>query len=242
MGPGHRFHGWIVSGTARCEYAGRSGLAGALNSEENAPMAQEIRAHWEGVYGKRASTEVSWYEPYPRKSLELIHEAAVKPDAPIIDVGSGASFLVDTLLIEGFSDLTVLDVAAAALDQVRQRLAEHAHKVTLIQADVTTFEPERSYALWHDRAVFHFLVNPEDRARYIETLRKAVVPGGHVVMATFGPKGPERCSGLPVQRYDAVALAGMLGSEFRLLNACFEEHRTPAGAIQQFLYTRFHRA
>jgi trans-aconitate methyltransferase len=166
----------------------------------------------------------------------------VKPDAPLIDVGGGASVLVDALLGEGYSDLTVLDISVAVLGKVRERLGERSARVTLIQGDVTAFQPAKRFALWHDRAVFHFLVTAEDRARYVESLRSALLPEGQVVIATFGPQGPERCSGLSVQRYDAATLNEALGNDFRLLRSSLEEHRTPAGAVQQFLYTLYQRA
>jgi len=203
----------------------------------------QTRAHWEAVYGRRPSTEVSWYEAYPGKSLELIRATGIASDAPLIDVGGGASFLLDELLRQGFSDLTALDISATVLATLHDRLPKAPHaKVSLLQGDVTTFRPERQYTLWHDRAVFHFLTQPSDRARYVEVLRSAVAPGGHVIVATFGPEGPERCSGLPVQRYDATSLTQALGGEFRLLHAELVEHRTPACVTQQFLYTRYQRA
>jgi SAM-dependent methyltransferase len=206
-------------------------------------MPAQTRAYWEGVYGRRPLTQVSWYEAYPGKSLELIHASGIKPDAPLIDVGGGASFLLDELLREGFFDLTALDISAAVLAKLHDRLPQAPHaKVSLIQGDVTAFRPERQYALWHDRAVFHFLVQQSDQTRYVEALRKAVAPGGHVIIATFGPAGPRRCSGLPVQRYDAASLTRALGSEFRLLHSQLVGHRTPAGVTQQFLYTRYQRA
>ncbi len=166
----------------------------------------------------------------------------MKLDEPIIDVGAGASFLVDALLQEGFTDLTVLDISSAVLGKVRERLGGDSAKVTLVQSDVTEFQPPKRYALWHDRAVFHFLVQAEDRARYLQVLRNAVLPGGRVVLATFGPQGPDKCSGLPVQRYDAASLSATLGTEFRLLRSFLNEHRTPAGVAQQFLYSSFQRA
>ena len=206
-------------------------------------MPEPTRAHWEGVYGRRPLTEVSWYEAYPGKSLELIRASGTQPDAPLIDVGGGASFLLDELLREGFTDLTGLDISATVLAKLHDRLPKVPHaKISLLQSDVTAFRPERQYALWHDRAVFHFLVQPGDQARYVDVLRSAVAPGGHVIVATFGPAGPERCSGLPVQRYDATTLTHALGGEFRLLHSELVEHRTPAGAPQEFLYTRYQRA
>ena len=153
--------------------------------------------HWDAVYSNRAITDVSWYEPHPEKSLELIRRAGIKLTDPIIDVGGGASLLVDDLLEAGYCDVTVLDVSAAVLDKLRERLGAKAPRVTLLHHDVTAFEPEKRYALWHDRAAFHFLVERADRELYLDALRRALRPDGHLVIATFGPSGPERCSGLP---------------------------------------------
>jgi SAM-dependent methyltransferase len=183
---------------------------------------------------------VSWYEAHPQRSLDLIRAAGISISAAIIDVGAGASSLVDALLAAGYRDVTVLDISAEALQKVRQRLGANP-ALTLLQQDVTTFQPLRAYGLWHDRAVFHFLVLPEDRARYVDVLRRAVAPGGHVIISTFGPSGPDRCSGLPVARYDAPALAAVLGREFSLADSALSVHRTPWGSEQQFLHCRFDR-
>jgi SAM-dependent methyltransferase len=204
-------------------------------------MAHAGQSHWDGVYETKGSTEVSWYEPRPEKSLELIRATGIRPTDPIIDVGAGASLLVDELLTAGYADLTVLDVSAAALDRIRERLGTAASSITLVHRDVTAFRPKRRYGLWHDRAVFHFLVQREDRERYAEALRQGVRPGGHVVMATFGPAGPERCSGLPTVRYDAAALAAELGAGFELAESSLVVQRTPSNARQQFLYCSFRR-
>jgi SAM-dependent methyltransferase len=197
--------------------------------------------HWDAVYRRKAITAVSWYEPHADKSLELIRRAGIEPTEAIIDVGGGASFLVDDLLRAGYSDLTVLDVSATVLEKLRDRLGAKAAQVTLLQQDVTAFEPPRRYALWHDRAVFHFLVERGDRKRYVDALCQALRAGGHLVIATFGPAGPERCSGLPTMRYDEAALADELGPDFRLVESSLSTHRTPWNAPQQFLYCRFMR-
>jgi hypothetical protein len=204
-------------------------------------MAHAGQSHWDAVYERKAATEVSWYEPRPEKSLELIRAAGIRPADPIIDVGAGASLLADELLGAGYTDLTVLDVSACALDRLRDRLGAAASSVTLVHQDVTAFQPGRRYALWHDRAVFHFLVQREDRERYVNALRRGVDAGGHVVMATFGPAGPQRCSGLPVVRYDAAGLAAELGAEFELAASSLVVHQTPSHAQQQFLYCSFNR-
>jgi SAM-dependent methyltransferase len=204
-------------------------------------MSNARQAHWDRVYGAKAATDVSWYEAHPGKSLELILATGVRSTDPIIDVGGGASLLVDHLLNVCHCDITVLDISAEVLQGLRKRLGGRAECVTMLHRDVTTFEPTRQYALWHDRAVFHFLVAREDRERYIDVLHRAVMPNGQVIIATFGPAGPERCSGLPVVRYDATTLAAQLRNEFQLIDSSYAAHRTPSGAEQQFLYCRFKR-
>jgi trans-aconitate methyltransferase len=193
------------------------------------------------VYGTKASTEVSWYEATPLRSLELIRTSGVQRNEPIIDVGGGASFLAEELLNQGYSDLTVLDISSEVLQKLGARLAARANAVTRVQQDVTEFQAQRKYALWHDRAVFHFLTEVRDRRRYVEALKHALQPTGHVIIATFGPEGPERCSGLNVARYDAASLAAELGTDFSLVESSLELHHTPRGASQQFLYCRFRR-
>ncbi|HEX5209852.1 MAG TPA: class I SAM-dependent methyltransferase [Steroidobacteraceae bacterium] len=204
-------------------------------------MAPAGQSHWDDVYEKKAASEVSWYEPRPEKSLELIQATGLHPADPVIDVGGGASRLVDELLAAGYRDLTVLDISASVLGRLRDRLGPRALSVTLRQQDVTAFTPERRYAVWHDRAVFHFLIAEEERQRYLDALRQGVREGGHVIMATFGPSGPERCSGLRTQRYDAKTLAAELGAGFTLVQSTLLTHRTPANVQQQFLYCWFNR-
>jgi len=204
-------------------------------------MAHAGQSHWDAVYEKKGASEVSWYEPHPEKSLELIRATGMRAEDPVIDVGGGASLLVNELLAAGYSDLSVLDISASVLAKLRTRLGPAASSVTLLHEDVTAFRPEKQYALWHDRAVFHFLTRHEERTRYVDALRQGVRPGGHVIMATFGPSGPERCSGLPTQRYDAAALAAELGAGFALVQSALLIHRTPADVHQQFLYCWFDR-
>ena len=202
-------------------------------------MAEDRRAHWDQVFASKAADAVSWYEPRPTESLALLEEAGVRRDEPIIDVGGGASLFVDTLLDSGFRDLTVLDVSGQALRRLRERLGKRAAQVAFVESEVTQFRPERRYALWHDRAAFHFLVAAEDRLQYAHNLHTALLPNGHAVIATFGPSGPERCSGLPTARYDAVALTKELGSTLQLVDSRLVLHYTPWGAAQQFLYCLF---
>lgn len=197
--------------------------------------------HWEGIYADKDETEVSWHQDHPVMSLRLIEQAGVGPKDPIIDVGGGASHLVDALVDRGFTDVTVLDLAGAALAQARARLGRRAETVRWAEADATTWQPERTYRLWHDRAVFHFLTEPADRAAYLERLRAAVPAGSQVVIATFGPGGPERCSGLPVVRYTPEGLHETLGPGFGLQAVQTETHRTPAGTPQEFVGCLFRR-
>lgn len=199
-------------------------------------MNTETQDHWNRVYTTRAVDAVSWYQPQPKISLELIAAADLPVDAPIIDVGGGASILVDCLLAQGRSALSVLDVSAAALANSRARLGANATRVQWIEADVREFEPPRRYALWHDRAVFHFLTDPADRERYMAALRRSLNPRGHVVIATFAVDGPPRCSGLDVAHYDATTLHAQFGADFEMLDSRREMHITPAGAEQRFTW------
>lgn len=197
--------------------------------------------HWDAVYGKRRHTDVSWYQAVPETSLRLIEATGVAAEAPILDVGGGASTLVDHLLDCGFTDVSVLDLAPAAFEQSRARLGPRARDVDWIVADVTRFEPQRAYALWHDRAVLHFLTDAGERERYIDVLQRALAAGGFLLLATFGPDGPERCSGLEVRRYGVEEMQALLGARFELRHQEIEVHRTPSGGAQQFLCTSWQR-
>jgi ubiquinone/menaquinone biosynthesis C-methylase UbiE len=198
------------------------------------------REHWEAVYSTRSADTVSWFQPHAELSRRLIRATGVSAEGSIIDVGGGASTLVDDLLADGFRHVTVLDLSSAALAAAQRRLGTLAVAVRWLQADITqTILPRHAYDLWHDRAVFHFLSAAEARTTYVDNMHRSVRPGGHVIIATFGPEGPERCSGLPVCRYDAATLSKQLGDGFTLAESQFEMHRTPAGRSQQFLYCRF---
>ncbi len=199
------------------------------------------KRHWEGVYESRECTEVSWYQPKPERSLQLIRDAGVPADTPIIDVGGGASTLVDHLLDEGYRDITVLDIAASAFEHSRARLGERADFVNWIVSDVTRFDAQRSYGLWHDRAVLHFLTDAADRERYVQVLDKALAPGAHLILSSFGPEGPLKCSGLDVRRYDIARVTELVGGLFELRKDELETHTTPGGSTQQFLYTHWIR-
>ena len=199
------------------------------------------RDHWNRVYQTRAPGSVSWYQRRPGISLELIAASGIAMDAGIIDVGGGASVLVDHLLELGYTNLAVLDVAGAALSAGRSRLGSRAAAVEWFETDVTSFEPPHLFALWHDRAAFHFLTDAGDRVRYVATLRKTLKPGGAAIIATFALDGPPRCSGLDVVRYDEQSIALELGDEFQLREVRREMHITPGMAEQRFSYFRFER-
>ena len=205
-------------------------------------MESESRqAHWQNVYTSKSENEVSWFQESPAPSLALIAELDTPPDADIIDIGGGASRLVDHLLDLGFHDVTVLDLSAAALDAAKARLGERAGRAHWFVADATTWEPPRIYDLWHDRAAFHFLTEARDRDAYIARLRQGLKIGGHAIMATFALDGPEKCSGLPVMRYDAARLGQTLGPEFMLLQSGRSDHATPWGSQQHFQFSVFRR-
>jgi ubiquinone/menaquinone biosynthesis C-methylase UbiE len=205
-------------------------------------MPQDRRGHWDEVYALKPADKVSWFQSEPVRSLAMIATAGIGPDDPIVDVGGGASLLVDRLLDRGFRHVTVLDIAQNGLAVAQARLGARQSQVTWLVQDVTRWQPPlQSVALWHDRAVFHFLVDPEDRRRYLEALDRALRPGGFVIIASFALTGPEKCSGLPVQRYSAETLQAALGPGYRRLDLQTERHATPAGGSQDFLWCLFGR-
>lgn len=200
----------------------------------------QTKDHWENVYKTKATDAVSWYQQYPERSLRLVRETGVPLDAPIIDIGGGASKLVDELLESGYSNLTVLDISAAALAAAQQRLGDRSESVKWIESDIAVVSlPKQVFDVWHDRAVFHFLTSAADRKTYIEKVLHAIKPGSHVIIATFAEDGPEKCSGLPVMRYSAEALSAELGERFKLIKHEKEEHHTPFGTVQSFGYCYF---
>lgn len=199
------------------------------------------RARWESTYAERTPETVSWFESRPQHSLELIEAAEVDHDAGILDVGGGASSLAAQLLDIGYQDITVADISQTALAHAEAELGGSAARFAWVVADIRTHSFDRRYDLWHDRAVFHFMVSPADREGYLDVLRRTLQPGGDLILATFGPQGPTQCSGLPVERYSAEALQRVLGEDFQLVSSSLATHHTPSGASQQFLYARLHR-
>ncbi|MBB6222392.1 class I SAM-dependent methyltransferase [Rhizobium leguminosarum] len=204
-------------------------------------MTDAKREQWDEVYRTKAPDSVSWYQPAPEPSLRALDELRLPVTASLIDVGGGASSLVDRLVERGWSDLTVLDIAAPALDLAKARLGDATARVAWVVDDVTAWRPERQYDVWHDRAVFHFLTEPEQRLAYRRALETGTAQGSAVIIATFAPDGPERCSGLPVQRYDAAALAREFSAAFTLQRDWREEHMTPSGGRQSFQWCVFCR-
>jgi SAM-dependent methyltransferase len=197
------------------------------------------RRHWDGVYASKRSTEVGWFEATPTVSLALV-TANATPSSSVLDVGAGASSLVDELVRAGFADLTVLDVSPTALEEVRARLGNAAHNVCFVTEDVLTWNPSRTFDVWHDRAVFHFLTDQEERQQYVNTVLGTLSEKGALVIATFAEDGPETCSGLPVTRSSPAALAEAFPA-LRLTHSERVEHRTPSGAVQPFTYAVFTR-
>lgn len=197
------------------------------------------KAHWEQVYTDKSPLEVSWYQTEPRLSLELINHTGLPPESSIIDVGGGASLLVDRLLEKGYSHPAILDISSSALAHTKARLGPKSDQVEWFEEDVTRFAPTHRFDLWHDRAVFHFLTEGSDRQKYIATLNQSLRPGGHLIIATFAIGGPEKCSGLDIVQYDAQKLSQELGAGFQLEEQTSESHITPSQMEQKFSYFRF---
>jgi ubiquinone/menaquinone biosynthesis C-methylase UbiE len=196
-----------------------------------------MKTHWEQIYERKAPTQVSWYQEHAQFSLQYVQNTGIRKTDPIIDVGGGASTLVDDLIANGFQHITILDISSSALQHTQQRLGAKANAVNWIEADITQADlPHQAYAVWHDRAVFHFLTQAVDRQRYVEAVGHAVHPGGHVIVATFAPDGPDHCSGLEVMRYDPESLHDEFGDRFDLVDSTHETHHTPFGMEQKFIY------
>lgn len=203
-------------------------------------MTEDPAQHWDGVYGQRGAEDVSWFQPRPETSLRLIASVA-GPTSSVVDVGAGASTLADELLDRGWRDVTVVDVSAEALALVTARLAARQASVTAVVTDLLDWVPDRTYDLWHDRAVLHFLTDPDDRSRYARTAAAAVRPGGHLVVGTFAEDGPSQCSGLPTARCSAADLQALFAEHAELVHTEREEHRTPAGVAQPFTWVVLRR-
>jgi SAM-dependent methyltransferase len=204
-------------------------------------MAENRQQHWDRIYKSRDERNVSWFEAFPAVSLAMIEAIGLTPDTCIVDVGGGESRLIDALVAAGLDCLAVLDVSHEALDHARARIGSASRLVTWIESDVTGAWSLKPMDVWHDRAVFHFLVEPEDRRRYLVHLRQTLKVNGGAIIATFAPDGPDTCSGLPVARYSPEALAAELGDEFTLIESQPHSHITPSGAVQSFQYSRFQR-
>ncbi|MBZ9654891.1 class I SAM-dependent methyltransferase [Phyllobacterium lublinensis] len=202
--------------------------------------ATDRQAHWQNVYSTKAETELSWYEDTPEFSLSLLREAGLNPELCVIDVGGGASRLVDALLASGQTHVSVLDLSSAALATAQSRL-ENAKRVHWIVSDVTVWTPDRQYDFWHDRAAFHFLTATADQQAYARVLSHAVKKGGKVIIGTFAIDGPEKCSGLPVIRHSAESIQAVLGEHFELASTRRHEHTTPWGAVQNFQFSTFEK-
>jgi SAM-dependent methyltransferase len=193
--------------------------------------------HWNSVYQTKPSDTVSWYTPHLDDSLALVEQFSTDKQAAVIDIGGGESTLVDDLLAKQYQDISVLDISATAIDHTKNRLGTKAKNVAWYVGDITQFDfKNKQFDIWHDRAVFHFLTEPSARLAYVELVRKSVKPGGHVIMATFGPDGPLKCSGLDIVRYDDAHLHGEFGNDFELVGSKITHHHTPTGGDQQFLY------
>lgn len=200
-------------------------------------MGVSRKEHWDHIYETKGPTELSWFQTVPARSMAMIRESGVPEKAPIIDVGAGVSTLVDVLLNSDYSDISVLEISNAAIAECRLRLGDAASTVKWMQADVLEWVPMGRYYLWHDRAVFHFMVDETTVKTYLNTMRAALVPGGYFVLGTFGPEGPDRCSGLQVHRYSIEQLTNLLEDDFQLVSYVLENHTTPTGNEQQYLFS-----
>lgn len=217
----------IPEETSTLTLTGPRDIRSAMNSME----------HWQEVYSKKSPDQVSWYRPHLEQSLDFIRSGVFESDARIVDVGGGASTLVDDLLDEGYRNVAVIDIADRALAAAKTRLGERAALVDWLVGDVTTeLLPRRSIDFWHDRAVFHFLTEVDARAAYLAQVHRAMKPGGHILVATFGLDGPETCSGLPVARYDSESIHAVFGEMYEKVGAAAEQHETPWGTAQSFVY------
>lgn len=199
------------------------------------------KEHWNKEYKNKNVTEVSWYEPMPETSLDLIAACKLPKDAAIIDIGGGDSFLAEFLLGQGFTDVTVVDISENAIERAKQRLGEKAENIKWIVADAAEFEPDRKYDLWHDRAAFHFLIKDAEVKKYLETVKKAVKPEGYVVLGTFSENGPTKCSGLEIKQYSISQMQELFKEWFNAMGCKNIDHKTPSGGIQNFTFCSFQK-
>lgn len=204
-------------------------------------MTDAKDAHWDAVYRSKDATQVSWYQAEPQASLDAIDRFGARCDQSFIDIGGGASSLVDSLIARGWADLAVLDLARSAFEVARRRIGDASSQVDWICADVTDWRPDRQWDVWHDRAVFHFLTDAGQRRAYKEALARGLAANGLLLIATFALDGPDKCSGLPVQRYDAPGLETEFGGAYELLGTWREEHTTPWGSTQNFTWCAFRK-
>lgn len=202
-------------------------------------MRHTYKQHWENVFSTKGEDEVSWFQPYPKTSMAFVELFHLPPDAPIIDIGGGDSHFVDALLDKGYKNIWVLDIAATAIERARQRLGARASGVQWIVADITEFEPPVQFALWHDRAAFHFLTGEDKVYKYVSIAEDAIKKDGILVLGTFSEKGPERCSGLEIQRYSEASMSARFEVAFDRIKCISEDHTTPSNTIQHFLFCSF---
>ncbi len=205
-------------------------------------MDSAAQAHWQDVYQRQEPQRASWHEAVPATSLAYIEAANLPADAAILEAGGGTSALAGELLERGYTDVTVADISTSAIERSRANLGAAADRITWLHADLCSHQFDRRYDLWHDRAVLHFMVAEEERDHYLSVLRAAIRPGGHLIIATFGPEGPTSCSNLPVRRYNAEELLALLAGQFELLHSQLLDHETPSGSAQQFLFAHFVRS
>jgi len=209
------------------------------NEPHTMAVMEDMKTHWQKIHTENKPGEVSWHQTLPSVSLRLIQNTKIGKDQRIIDVGGGASTLVDHLLDAGFQKLTVLDISSMSLQRAKERIGERARQVDWVEADVRRYQSKHPFSLWHDRAVFHFLTQESDRQRYRQTLKNTLAPRGHLIIATFAIGGPSKCSGLEIVQYDADTLCKCFGEGFELISAETEVHHTPWDAQQKFIYCHF---
>lgn len=202
---------------------------------------EDKKTHWNAVYESKDPTEVSWYEPLPETSLDLISSCNVEKDAAIIDIGGGDSYLAEYLIAKGFSDITVLDISEKAIERAKKRLGEKAAQIQWVVADAADYVTERKFDLWHDRAAFHFLIEEPQIKRYTETVKRAVKPGGYLIIGTFSEKGPSKCSGLDIRQYSIGQLQDLFSDSFLALSSKNIDHITPSGGTQNFTFCSFQK-